>query len=70
MRNQLQIAAILQARQRPQALLQGRQRGQMADDLGRQFDHGQRQGAERLQHTLGGGAARRAVGLAGVQPRW
>lgn len=36
MRNQPQIAAIFQSRQRQQALLQGGQRGQVADDLGRQ----------------------------------
>jgi hypothetical protein len=57
MRHQPQIAVFLQTRQRQQPLLQGGQRGQMADDLGRQRDHGQRQGAESLQNPFGGGAA-------------
>ena len=57
MRHQPQIAVFLQTHQRQQPLFQGGQRGQMTDDLGRQRDHGQRQGAESLQHPFGGGAA-------------
>lgn len=68
MHNQPGIPRSIQTRQRRQAVLEGRQQGQMAGDLVWQRHYGQRQVAERLQRAFGGGTARGAIGLSSVQP--
>ena len=65
--NQPRITGRLQVRQCQQALLEGGQWGQMADDLGRQFDHGQRQVTERFQHPLRRGPTGATGGLTRIQ---
>ncbi len=68
MLNQTHITGVVQSGQGQQVLLQGRQWGQMPDDLAWQRDHGQRQVLERFQHSFGRGSARSALRLPWIQP--